>query len=58
MRPIVFICPVTRLNVQHFAAESETSDERDRYESVECPACGGLHFVNVATGKVLGEKQG
>jgi len=42
------------LNVQHFAGESETSDDEDRYESVECLACGGLHFVHVATG----EKQG
>ena len=56
MRPIIFICPFTRSNVQHFAEESETSDDEEHYEAVECPACAGLHFVNMASGKVLGEK--
>ena len=57
MRPILFICPVTGFNVQHLAKRSETSqDERHHYESVKCQACAGLHFINMATGKVLGEK--
>ena len=56
MRPILFICPVTRLKVQHLADESDTSDDEDHYEPVKCHACDCLHFVNTATAKVLGQK--
>jgi hypothetical protein len=56
MRPIVFTCPITRSNVQHFSDDSETSGHENRYEPVECPACARLHYVNVTNGKVLGEK--
>jgi hypothetical protein len=40
--------------VQHFIADEPDQDER-RYDSVGCPACAALHFVNPATGKILGE---
>ena len=56
MRPILFICPVTGFNVQHLAEEGEIPDDQDHYEPVKCQACAGLHFINMATGKVLGEK--
>jgi RNase P subunit RPR2 len=49
MRNLVFTCPVTNQNVQH---RFESSPDHD-YESVTCLSCGGVHFINCQTGKVL-----
>ena len=32
----------------------DIADEQESYESLTCTACGQLHFVNRATGRVLG----
>lgn len=50
----LYRCPNTGHSVQGFFAE-EVSDDPDAYKSVECLACGRMHFVNPITGKVLGE---
>jgi predicted RNA-binding Zn-ribbon protein involved in translation (DUF1610 family) len=58
-RQIVFECPRTGMNVQHW---DELSTERsligDSYVPVRCPACSSIHFVNSATGKLLGDRSG
>jgi len=46
-----------QMNVQHLVDDSESADDDNRYESVECSACAGLHFVNLRTGKVLGVRR-
>ena len=53
MPPFLFSCPNTGQTVQGFVAKEVPSDA---YESVLCSACRQLHFVNPATGKVLGER--
>jgi hypothetical protein len=56
MGHLVFKCPRTGMNVQHWLADEPAPDDRhSSYESVACQACGGLHFVNRSSGKLLGE---
>jgi hypothetical protein len=54
----MFRCPVTGLNVQCLAEEIQSEDEEPitSYKSIRCPACTRLHFVNLPTGELLGEK--
>ncbi len=53
-RHIVFKCPQTGLNVQHWLAAA--LDERvGTHSPVVCKACTKLHFINRETGKLLGE---
>ena len=47
-------CPKTRRLVQGFSAE-DTSEDQHVYEPMTCPVCHQVHYVNPATGKVLGE---
>ncbi|MFX9373919.1 hypothetical protein ABTO04_19560, partial [Acinetobacter baumannii] len=53
-KPIIFRCPSTSENVQHLLEDDDADDED--YEAVECLACAKIHFINKATGKLLGEK--
>ena len=58
-RPILFICPRTLHTVQGTLPEEaykSTSESKDHYEPVSCIACLETHFVNPATGAVLGDK--
>jgi hypothetical protein len=45
------------MNVQHWLDEREPADPRHVYESVVCQACTRIHFINGATGKLLGREQ-
>jgi hypothetical protein len=54
MAAFLYRCPSTGKTVQGFIAE-DVSDNPNTYESMTCLACGGFHFVNPTTGKVLGE---
>ena len=54
MNNIVFKCPRTGLNVQHWLEDSKPGDQSRIYESVVCKACTRLHFINKTTGKLLG----
>ena len=57
MANTIFKCPTTGMNVQHWLADApEAEDSRDSFESVICPACSRLHFVNRSSGRLLGEK--
>jgi hypothetical protein len=58
MANLIFKCPRTGLNVQHWLAEEVAPDEpRCTYESLTCLACTRLHFINRSSGKLLGEKE-
>jgi hypothetical protein len=52
MGTVIFRCPNVGAKVQAWFAE-DVSDE-DVYESVTCSACGSLHLVSPATGRVVG----
>jgi hypothetical protein len=52
--PLIYRCPVTGMNVQHWIAEAGlVTGETDSYVSVSCAACARGHLVNLATGRVL-----
>jgi hypothetical protein len=55
MNNVVFRCPRTGLNVQHWLDELKPGDPDSAYESVACKACTRLHFINRSTGRLLGE---
>ncbi len=58
MGNVVFRCPRTGLNVQHWLAEEAgLADGRCTYETVTCKACTRLHFINRATGRLLGDQE-
>jgi hypothetical protein len=57
VRPILFKCSRTGMNVQHWLADTPADDEAT-HSPVRCPACTRLHFINTSTGKLLGEKFG
>jgi hypothetical protein len=55
-RHILFKCPQTSMNVQHWLAdEPACTSPRDAYETVICQACTKLHFINKSTGRLAGE---
>ena len=45
------------MNVQHWLAEPRPADPLPVYQSVVCQACTRIHFINSATGKLLGREQ-
>jgi hypothetical protein len=45
------------MNVQIWLAKDPSTDQANDYESVTCPACLRIHFINKTTGKLLGEKE-
>lgn len=55
-RHIIFKCPQTGMNVQHWLDEVTANKSGDVYKSVNCPACTLAHFIHRETGKLLGEK--
>ena len=58
MGNLVFKCPRTGMNVQHWLAdETAPDDPLCTYETVHCQACSGLHFLNRSSRKLLGEKE-
>lgn len=48
----LYRCPNTGLRVQSYAS-IKTAD--DGYEVVTCNICRGVHLIDTATGRVLGE---
>jgi len=57
MTHFIFKCPLTGMNV-HWQADGITPEEPQcTYETVVCQACSRLHFINRATGKLLGEQR-
>ena len=56
MGNLIFKCPRTGMNVQHWLEEAKPGDP-STYETVICKACTRLHFINRHTRKLLGEKE-
>jgi hypothetical protein len=54
MHHFIFRCPVTGLNVQGTKMPTESDDSP--YTSQKCLACGGVHFVNSQSGKLMSEE--
>ena len=58
MGNIIFKCPRTGMNVQHWLAdEPPLDDPNSTYETVACKACSRLHFINRSNGKLLGQQE-
>lgn len=55
-RHIVFKCPDTEMNVQHWLPAVPNDEPKGTHRSVVCAACSKLHFINTSTGKLLGNK--
>jgi hypothetical protein len=55
MATILFTCPNTAFKVQHELSDDEEVSD-DNFESVDCPSCTRVHFVN-RKGKVLGAEE-
>jgi hypothetical protein len=53
MRNFIFRCPVSGLSVQGSDTGTESAPH---YVAESCLACGGVHVVNPATGKLLSEE--
>ncbi|MBR1092035.1 hypothetical protein JQ621_31660 [Bradyrhizobium manausense] len=52
---LIFVCPRTDFKVQHRI--DAASPRGDEYEAVTCPACTQLHFINLSTGMLLGQRK-
>ncbi|BAR58137.1 hypothetical protein ACVIWV_008899 [Bradyrhizobium diazoefficiens] len=58
-RQIIYRCPRTGMNVQHQLDDAALERPAENiHVSVRCPACASMHFVNVVTGKLLGDRSG
>jgi hypothetical protein len=58
MGNIIFKCPRTGMNVQHWLADEPAPDDPQcTYETVVCQACSRFHFINRSSGKLLGENE-
>lgn len=53
-RPVLFECPRTGSQVQAMLHEDAARFDDTSYETVSCPACASMHFVNARSGMVLG----
>jgi hypothetical protein len=52
MASFVFRCPNRNVAVQGWIADDPPDDSA--YTAVQCTACRQVHFINGATGRVLG----
>lgn len=55
MAHILYRCPRTNMNVQTWLQRDIAPDNARDYEMVSCPACTQVHFINCASGKLLGD---
>ena len=53
MSAFLFACPHTGHRVQGWTADDVSEPDAETFEQTACLACGGSHFVNPTTGKVL-----
>ena len=57
MAAILFTCPNMGIPVQAWLAGDNRSDNAgENFEPIECIACRRFHYVNPATGRVLGAR--
>jgi len=45
------------MNVQTWLHDDPAPDKAPEFETVQCPACTQVHFINRATGKLLSDNQ-
>lgn len=57
MANLIFKCPHTGMNVQHWLADEPADDSHSSYETVVCQACSRFHFINRSSGKLLGAEE-
>ena len=58
MGSVVFRCPTIGMSVQGWIAEETSADPTGAdFVGIACAACGQVHLVNAASGKVLGERR-
>lgn len=57
-RPIIYKCPQTGMNVQHWLSATGDDEPKGTHRPVVCAACNKLHFINILTGKLLGQENG
>ncbi len=55
-RHIIFKCPRTGMNVQHWLEDVAAEKSEGAYKPVDCPACTLAHFIHQQTGRLLGEE--
>jgi hypothetical protein len=55
-RHILFTCPQTNINVQHWLGDV-SDDAKESHSPVVCQACTKLHFIHNSTGKLLGAEK-
>ena len=53
MITLIYRCPTTGLKVQGLVEKTEVPSG-DTFVSLDCAACGRMHFVNPTTKRVLG----
>ncbi len=53
MHNFLYRCPIVGLNVQGSIKRDKPADVGKDYHIVHCLACGGVHIVNPATGRLL-----
>jgi len=54
MATVAFICPKTRLKVHAcVAVPDHVGGEDELYTTIKCIACGGVHLIDLRTGKIL-----
>ena len=52
----LYCCPRTGQHVQGTVDGDPPTDGSKKYEALECEACRGFHFVNLATLKLLSDE--
>ena len=52
MPAILYTCPVTGDRVSGWVADDPESND-ERFETVDCIACRGIHFLKLKTGKTM-----
>ncbi|TWB93143.1 hypothetical protein FBZ93_111182 [Bradyrhizobium macuxiense] len=56
-RPIIFSCPNTGDRVQSLLPDETPELGTDDLHPVTCAACDGVHFINLRTGAMIGERR-
>ena len=55
MATFLYHCTKTGLRVQGWVADRPGQPEKQSYEALTCPACGGVHLVDPTSGKTLSD---
>ncbi|ABD87108.1 hypothetical protein RPC_1546 [Rhodopseudomonas palustris BisB18] len=55
MSHLLYRCPRTNMNVQTWLHDDPAPDKAREFEAIRCPACTQTHFIDRATGKLLGD---